>query len=64
MLPTHPPNIILAAAKLNSKPSFITTSNPHRDKANATELFKAIWKYIDKAIKEIKSHKSDEGIKS
>ena len=26
--PTHPPNIILAAAKLNSRPVFIITDNP------------------------------------
>ena len=28
VLPTHPHNIILAAAKLNSRPGFIITDNP------------------------------------
>ena len=28
VLPTHPPNIILAAAKLNSRPVFIIIDNP------------------------------------
>ena len=28
VLPTHPPNIILAAAKLNSRHNFIITDNP------------------------------------
>ena len=53
VLPTHRPNTILAAAKLNSKTRFYNhqQSFNHRDKANATELSKTIWKYKDKGIK-------------
>ena len=52
VLPTHPPNIILAAAKLNLRPGFYNhrQSFNHRDKANATELSKTVWKYKDKGI--------------
>ena len=53
VLPTHRLNTILAAVETEFNTRFYNhrQSFNHRDKANATELSKTLWKYKDKGIK-------------
>ena len=54
VLPTHRPNTILAAAKLNSRPVFIITDNPSITETKQTPPNSpkhTLWKYKDKGIK-------------